>query len=330
MILYAGNFICEMLDDKTANMVKCRSTQEKCEVPRCVTSSDSSEYLIKKLSSGSFMKSKVKHLTFASNSCVEEIEPKTFMNSMLESIEIPSSLQKFSGASFYSLKGIKLDIRQENKLLMKDNDGLVYFKHPLALFNGATSRNIKHINIRKSVVEVSSFAFYCNPTIVSVKFPYSLRIIKENSFCSCANLTRICFSNPSCLKEIGEFAFSQCRLKCIAFPKSLKIIRNNAFRSCATLKRIVFPNDSQLEELGSGVFYETSIKEFNLPSETQKIGDSCFCNCHSLDNFVIPPDSKLFFLSSNTFTNTNIDKNQKCIDSIISIQIKKRANRQIT
>lgn len=94
---------------------------------------------------------------------------------------------------------------------------------------------------------------------------------------------------PSTVKEIGEFAFLQCRqLKKVELPKGLKRIRKAAFRQCTALEQFILPETIEFFE--SDVIAETGIKSLIFPSTIKKIGDIEYTY---LETLMIPENARL-------------------------------------
>ena len=106
------------------------------------------------------------------------------------------------------------------------------------------------------------------------------------------------FAAGSQLKNIGEFAFSECgtlkiklpdgietipekcfyenKIEEIHIPASVKTIGENAFYYCMNLQKMTFAANSQLREIGNYSFGETSLTEVQIPASVQSIGPFAF------------------------------------------------------
>lgn len=119
------------------------------------------------------------------------------------------------------------------------------------------------------------------------------------------------FIIPSGVKEIGNFAFTNCvqlaritilkgvtsiatgafkgcnSLTDITIPKSVTLIGANAFRDCAQLTRITIPND--VMEIATCAFMGcSSLTDITIPNSVTKISCDAFEYCTSLKRVVIP------------------------------------------
>ena len=90
-------------------------------------------------------------------------------------------------------------------------------------------------------------------------------------------------SIPSSVKEIGLFAFSECK----------------------NLKQINFSSD--LEKIEAGAFMETGITELKLPDSVKYIGASAFYGCGDLSMVTLPKN--LEFLGMSNFVWSKLDNN---------------------
>ena len=116
---------------------------------------------------------------------------------------------------------------------------------------------------------------------------------------------------PEGIREIGDFAFSQCEsLVSVVIPESVISIGANAFSSCEKLTELSMP--SRLVHLGEFAFFHCyklksivipegvtslgkdvfgsckSLISVRLPSSLISIGDEAFCWCEQLNEITIP------------------------------------------
>ena len=109
----------------------------------------------------------------------------------------------------------------------------------------------------------------------TIYIPDSVKIIEEDAFYGCKNLTKVSLSNN--LKIVKERAFDNCNLKFFQLPDSIKAIEWLAF---------------------SGV--KDSIKEFYLPKNLEKISPFAFDHLN-VDKLYIP--KSIINFSSVAFKN---------------------------
>ena len=124
-----------------------------------------------------------------------------------------------------------------------------------------------------------------------VRIPDSVKIIEEDAFSGCKNLTEVSLSNN--LETIKERAFDKCNLKFFQLPDSIKEIKRLAF---------------------SGV--KDSVKEFYLPKNLEKIDFLAFGHLN-VDKLYIPKN--VIDFSSVAFKNVKefiIDKDNPKYTSV--------------
>ncbi len=112
---------------------------------------------------------------------------------------------------------------------------------------------------------------------------------------------------PGTIKEIGENAFRECKIKTIEIPSSVSTIEEEAFMDCTSLEKIVLPDS--VTSLGESVFRGcSSLTQIELSDSLTKLDDSLFQGCSSLVNITIP--------SSVTELHYSIFKNCKALKTI--------------
>ena len=128
-----------------------------------------------------------------------------------------------------------------------------------------------------------------------VKFPSTLRVIKNEAFMGCNCLKSV--QLPDGLVEIGLRAFRASGLESITTPPSVRTIRQSAFCECQNLKKAVL--NEGLEALGTdeypdgegrwrGVFDGSGLKRVKLPSTLRRIEYSAFRDCKDLKSVRLP------------------------------------------
>lgn len=92
---------------------------------------------------------------------------------------------------------------------------------------------------------------------------------------------------PDCVKEIGEYAFQNCRnLQEIRLPKNLQKISISSFDDCKALERISIPET--VESIGAWAFHGCdSLKTISVPAKVKEIGRYAFGSCESLESITV-------------------------------------------
>lgn len=171
--------------------------------------------------------------------CVERIGKFCFNKSNLVFITIPSSVAKISEGAFNNCEKLKfVNFAKNSRLIIIGKGGF----------------------------------FYCS-SIKSIKFPKSLKIIKEDAFSSCFHLEKVSFPDDSQLERIDE-AFSFTKIKQFSFPPSVREIHKIG-ESMEKLKSIYVKNDLyESNKEGTAIFTKdrnelifviNSAKYFEIP-----------------------------------------------------------------
>ena len=82
---------------------------------------------------------------------------------------------------------------------------------------------------------------------------------------------------PKGIKEIGEGAFKESRIKYIEIQEGVVKIGKDAFRGCEQLEEVRFPNS--IIEIEAEAFAGCSKLNTLIPANVIKLGDRCFSQC---------------------------------------------------
>jgi len=146
----------------------------------------------------------------------------------LTDIEIPNSVNSIGNGAFSSCTSLKTFIFPNSITSIE--------AHASYDCCSLTSVNIPHsfaLNGKCSLNRSCS-------SLSSIKHPYSITSIGNNTFESCSSLTSISF--PNSILSIGNSAFKDClSLTSISLPNSVLEIGNYAFSGCILLPFIIRP-----------------------------------------------------------------------------------------
>lgn len=164
------------------------------------------------------------------------------------------------------------------------------------------------VTVPNGIVEIGSTAFYGNSNIQKLVLPDSLKIIHNQAFRFCDNMTEVVF--PSGLETIEYSAFEGCRsLKAVELPDSVTFLDDYAFSSCDLLEHIKLP--AGLEQIGANSFqYDPRLKAVNIPASVLSIGKGSFIECHPEMTLVSAPGSaaQQYAMSANlNFASTGVN-----------------------
>ncbi|MCR4916344.1 MAG: leucine-rich repeat domain-containing protein [Prevotella sp.] len=198
---------------------------------------------------------------------IEEIEPYSFSESGIITMDIP---------------GTVANIREES-------------------FRNCNS--LKELNIGKGVETIGWSAFQECYNLRSVSLPSTLRTIGYNAFWNCYNLEKLVL--PTSLRTIESNAFASCyNLREIDFAEGLQTIGYGAFENCNHLKNLHLP--TSLKRIENNAFnWCSSLTEVHVPSMITEIGDYAFKNCglRAVYAYTVVPVQ----INQNTFDYAGVD-----------------------
>ena len=206
---------------------------------------------------------------------VEMIEQEAFQScSQLTSISLPSSLTAIDDGAFRDCnrltsvtipasvisigQSLFSGCQQLKSIVVADGNMVYESRNSNAIIESSTNTLISACEttvIPNSVTAIGREAFV-NLGIKEIQIPGSVKVIGENAFNSCHNLTEVSF--PEGLETISSTAFFACsNLNLIEFPNSLKEIEGWAFGDCNNLLTVV-SNIEAPKALNPDVFGENS------------------------------------------------------------------------
>ena len=106
---------------------------------------------------------------------------------------------------------------------------------------------------------------------------------------------------PEGLKEIGKYAFQNCKkMTYLSLPSTLTKIGVSAFEGCKLLPHVDLPEN--LKEIGANLFYNCdSLANIRIPENITSIGENAFSNIAGQDSLYIP--DKVVAIGGNAFEN---------------------------
>lgn len=176
--------------------------------------------------------SALKELVFQSPSSFKKMGTWVFVNSGLEKLELPASLETLGAAAFYGCKKLKtVTVADQSKLTNIGNGA----------FNGCTSLESFSFLGSSVLKTIETDAFRGDAKLPTFRIPKTVTTIGEGAFNFCSGMSTVTFDAPSQIETIGRGAFQQTGLTHIELPASLKKIEASAFNSCQKLKKINIP-----------------------------------------------------------------------------------------
>lgn len=235
-------------------------------------------------------------ITIGSN--VKEIGKCAFFGTMIESLEIPASVETIGDHSFYYSQALKkIEFAENPNLTCIDKSA---FSNSELL--GEESNN-------------------------SITIPKSVKILEEAAFKGCTNLESILFEANSELEFLGRQVFIDCtQLKSITIPAGVTEILSSLFSGCSALETVIFEgNISSMGELAfNGCSALKTLKTgnqgednaINIP-DVDSIGIETFQNCSSLTKIIIPNSVETVganaFANCSSLININLPTNLKVL-----------------
>ena len=255
---------------------------------------------------------------------VKKIRSAAFHDcTLLKDIYIPASVTEIEDSVFRgctSLESIWVD--KENQYYSSDEHGVLFDKDKSVLIRCPQSIGLSSYTIPEGVTEIANGAFDEGVTLSEINISddvvylngafsgcVSLEVITvdknnlnyssdENGILFDKNKTKLIrcpenikllsYSIPDCVKEIEEYAFSECRyLSEIVVPDSMSEIGNSAFAYLGSLTEVTIPEG--VTRISDGAFFScTSLEKVNMPSSLKEIGECAFTGCSALSEIEIP------------------------------------------
>ncbi len=183
-------------------------------------------------------------------STVKQIGDRSFKNSGLSRVEIPTGVTSIGNGAFTNCS------------------------------------NLTSIEIPTGVTSIGDNAFQDCSSLSSIEIPNSVTRIGNNAFSGCTNLSSITL--PNNVTSIGDSSFQGCSsLSSIEIPNSVTRIGNNAFYDCSSLSSITIPNN--VTNIGKNAFYNcSSLTSIEMPSGITSIGSEAFYNCENITTATMP------------------------------------------
>lgn len=235
-----------------------------------------------------------------------EIPENAFRNlKYLTNVNLPQNIETINDGSFVFCVSLK-QIVFPNTL---SSLGESIFSYCDSLKNIFIGKNIKQLNAR-------TFEEYKGNITIDEKNPNFIKIDDvifnkdKTELIYCPPTKKGDYVIPKTVKEIGEYAFSNCNeINNITFPKTLTFIGNSAFYECNSITKIVLPDN--IKFIGERAFsYCRKLQEISIPQEITSIENYLFQACISLKNIVLPDSIKSIgnysFYACRELTKVNI------------------------
>lgn len=218
------------------------------------------------------------------NNTIKIIASFAFKDQVLNSVTIPSSVEKLENNSFYSSK--------IQNIIFEKNSNLRYIGH-YAFYESL----ITSISIPDGVTFLGEHCFEYCMYLKSITIPQSILLIPSYFAYGCKNLDKITFANNSLVNIIGSYAFARnSKLEFIDIPNSLYELQDGVFQYCELLETINVGIDSKLQIINENVFLKTNISNFFIPKKVKKISSITLSNVRYV---TINPRNEYFIIYEN-------------------------------
>ena len=209
------------------------------------------------------------------NKTVTAIADSSFSSSVVNEINIPSSITTLEGAfdDCTTLTNIKVSEKSEN---YSTQDGILFSKDGTTLLKAPRALSGQYI-IPETVASFEEEAFRDCLLLTSITLPSGVTSMPQGLFSNCSGLTSI--NIPEGIMSIGNSVFDGCTsLAAVYFPTTLTTIGDAAFLGCSSLVNIEIPDS--VTTIGDAAFNScTSLSKILFTSDTPaSIGISVFSN----------------------------------------------------
>ena len=152
--------------------------------------------------------------------------------------------------------------------------------------------SLKNAEFSEGLETIGLFAFF-GSGLESVKFPTSLRTIRQGAFAKCEKLRTVVLGEG--LEVLGRDdyppkdatyrfyfgAFDSSAVEHVALPSTLKRIEYRTFNGCKNLRNINLP--AGLTYIGERCFKDSALESIAIPARLNKIESSAFSECKCLN-----------------------------------------------
>ena len=165
---------------------------------------------------------------------------------------------------------------------------------------------LTELAIPEGVTEVGSYAFVGCPSLRSVTFPNSLKVVGEGAFKE-SGIEQVTLSKAT--TAIEKETFAHCRsLREIDLCEGLTSIGESAFRGC-DIRTVVIPNS--VTTLLAGAFAECkNLSTVELGLGITEIGNKAFGDCHSITTLTLGGNALAI-----------IDDSVGCFDNVLNLTL---------
>ena len=245
---------------------------------------------------------------------VVQIAPETFMNSDIETVQVPKSVVFIGKHAFCGCKSL-LNVTFENGSGLNDMDDFAFAESSIQQFVCPNSliripfycfafSHLQEIDFGEhSQLEAMAGDAFAKSQLVSITIPSSVEKIGSYCFAHCKHLTTVGFAPNSKLKALSSYIFHDSAIGDIKIPKSVEKIEQGAFSVCTSLRQVTFEQDSNLTCIGVNAFYKcTLLESITIPRCVTSIKLGAFDHCANVSNVSFEEGSLLEVIESRAFS----------------------------
>ena len=270
-------------ENKTAGVAGYVKAPEEIFIPRSIIY-ESQEYRVTEILKRSFYRSlKLKYVKFADDSEIQIIGKKSFYQTSLQTISIPTQLKKICEKAFgkcISLTSVEIPDNSELQSIGRK----AFYKTEIECFT-----------IPSKLVELGENWF---TDTVKLK---QINIMPNNpNFTLYDDKFVLGKSNPQ-NENFDVLIFANRDLKTALVPNFIRIIGNYSFGRCENLENVEFSDDSELRIICENAFSLSEIKSITIPPKLIELKDGWKYRAESLKSVYISAKNTNFKMYDDKF-----------------------------
>jgi hypothetical protein len=226
---------------------------------------------------------------------LEEIGEAAFFLTLIEQVELPSTVRKIDARAFAYTPNFKMErfvipegVTEIPTQCFRNSFGIAEFVLPSTLKTigqGAfIETRMSHINFPDGLEQIGQLAFYGSDQLQEAILPNGCLKIEDSAFYHCESMQRFRF--PASLKVIPRETLAYCyKLHDVILPDSLTAISPSAFEYCPDLHEVSLPEG--LTSIGASAFSRCSLDSLVLPTTLTHIAATAFYQALNCDEVYV-------------------------------------------